>query len=138
MLAGFQVPSDLAEELRSIFGEGASSVFPHCPACKIVLRANEGEAIGDRQELVTGLDLLRAETVDEALFEGWHEGRAAGQEHLVDLACLQSRLFQCRRYGCVDLLQVRSDPAFEFLALDRRLDPDAFTVEAKPRALFVR
>lgn len=54
------------------------------PRRDVVALANEGEAVGNRQELAAALDALHAEAVLEESADGRYKGRPAGQEHLVD------------------------------------------------------
>ena len=74
------------------------------------LRGAEGQAVGDRGELVAGANAIVAEARLEDAADGGNERAAAGEEDAIDLAGIDTGGLEERVDGVLDGLQIVCDP----------------------------
>ena len=92
------------------------------PVIDIRLLADQRQAVRDGEQLVAGLDAVGSEALFEQPAHGGHEGRAAREEDLVDLAGAHRGVAQRLVERAVDAREIVGDPGLEIGALDLRPD----------------
>src|SRR5262249_52268302 len=93
------------------------------------------EALGNRDMLVAGLDLRGAEAALEQAPHRRHEGRAAGEEHLVDLRGADRGLAQGLVERPLDAGEISFNPSLEGTPRDLAADARARRREVERRLL---
>jgi hypothetical protein len=88
------------------------------PSRSVLALPDEGEAIGNRDQLIAGFDAINPKSALEQAPNGWNKGRSSGQEDPVDGRGCDAARGECVLQGRFNLRQIRSDPGLEISAFD--------------------